>query len=382
MTTSSLRILNEISSLPELINEEIDCFEDLIKQGISAKLINSFQRIYIIGSGDSYMAGVASEYAFESISGIPTEPFVSLQASRYAAPFTPPRTLAIGISASGNAARTCEALENFKKFGATTLAVTANLQSPVAKAANFVLNSSIGGASFPGEVLTGIRSYRASLIMMYLLAIRFGEVRGTISRDEVARLEEELRSIRYDIEETIELNISKARKLAQTFGKRLNYICIGHGPNYATAQYIASELVEEIGAHAIAQDTEEWVHLLYLSVAERDMPTFLVSPGFRGHSRAVEVVEPMKRVGRTVIAIVNKNEEKIANKADFVLPVASHCCEEFTPLIFPIPGELFACQMVDTTGNQPYRYPREGINAAYSADSTTRTSKIETEYSD
>lgn len=54
------------------------------------------------------------------------------------------------------------------------------------------------------------------------------------------------------------------------------------------------------------------------------------SPGYRGHSRMVEMLEPMKRMRRTIVAVVPAGDRDVVAAADHVLPVIGTVREAFT----------------------------------------------------
>src|SRR5919199_5012638 len=58
-------------------------------------------RIYLVGCGDSHYAGLATRFAFERWSGIPTEALESLEFSRYAVEAAPADALVVAVSNSG-----------------------------------------------------------------------------------------------------------------------------------------------------------------------------------------------------------------------------------------------------------------------------------------
>jgi glutamine---fructose-6-phosphate transaminase (isomerizing) len=106
-------MIAQVESLPEMIRNEFKTLDQRVRRLLDHEEFLSVKRIVITGCGDSHMAGVAAELAFEQIARIPTEPMTAMQAARYAAPYVPtdfPRNpLALGISASGGVARTREA---------------------------------------------------------------------------------------------------------------------------------------------------------------------------------------------------------------------------------------------------------------------------------
>src|ERR687894_3063069 len=183
MEQDANHIITQVESLPELIRTEFDTLDMRVRRLLNHNECLSVKRIVITGSGDSHIAGLAAELAFEQIAGIPTEPMTAMQAARYGTPhfdnLFPRNPLTIGISVSGTVARTREALALARNAGALTVAVTANPDSPVAGAAELVLDCAVPDfAPAPG-----IRSYRVSLLMLYLLAIRLAEVNGRLTQD-------------------------------------------------------------------------------------------------------------------------------------------------------------------------------------------------------
>ncbi len=73
---------------------------DYLRGGAAAALhtaatdlpLNTPSRVYLVGCGDSHYAGLATRFAFERWSGVPTEALESLEFSRYAVHSAPSRT--------------------------------------------------------------------------------------------------------------------------------------------------------------------------------------------------------------------------------------------------------------------------------------------------
>src|SRR5205814_1825116 len=137
----------------------------------------------------------------------------AMQAGRYAAPYFdrmfPRNPLVVGISVSGTVARTREALIMARKSGALTVALTSNPDSPLAGVAEKILSCVVPDfAPSPG-----VRSYRVSLLALYLLAIRIAEVRGRITQDQANALRRQLKGTADQIEATIAAIKNPVRKL-------------------------------------------------------------------------------------------------------------------------------------------------------------------------
>jgi glucosamine--fructose-6-phosphate aminotransferase (isomerizing) len=371
-TMSSANMIAQVESLPELIRGEFERLDAAARRLMNHNECLSVKRVVIAGCGDSHMAGVAAELAFEQLAGISTEPMNAMQAGRYGAPYFeqmfPRNPLVLGISVSGTVARTREALVLARRQGALTVALTGNPSAPLAGAAERVYDCKVPDfAPAPG-----VRSYRVSLLALYLLAIRLAEVRGRITQDQAGDLRQQLKGLADVIAATVQAIRSPARKLAEAVAGQTQFVFTGDGPNYATAMFAAAKVIEAAGRHAIGQDTEEWAHLQYFVNVDTATPTFVISPGGRGHNRAAELIESMKRIGRTVVAVVPEGDQAVAGAADWVLPVIGPVPEIFTPLVYAVAGELFAAELSDVVGEPPFRR----FSGAYEPGNTIQTSVV------
>jgi len=371
-TMTAANMIAQVRSLPGLIRGEFDRMDAGARRLFNHNDCLSVKRIVIAGCGDSYMAGLAAELSFEQLAGIPTEPMNAMQAGRYAAPYFekmfPRNPLVLGISVSGTVARTREALILARKQGALTVAVTGNPAAPLAGVAERIFDCKVPEfAPAPG-----VRSYRMSLLALYLLAIRLAEVRGRMTQDQANDLRRQLKGTADAIEATVQAIGPQVRELAEVVADQAYFDFTADGPNYASALFSAAKVIEAAGRHAIGQDTEEWAHLQYFVNVNTTTPTFIISPGGRGHARAAELVGLMKRVGRTVVAVVPEGDQAIAGAADWVLPVVGQAPEIFSPMVYAVAGELFAAQLSDVVGEPPFRR----FSGAYQDGNTIQTSAV------
>lgn len=364
-------MIGQVESLPEMIRTQFETLDARVRQLMNHEEWLSVKRVLITGCGDSHMAGVAAELAFEQMAGIPTEPMRAMK-GRYAAPYKlshyPRNPLVIGISVSGTVSRTREAVGLFRRQGLPTVALTGNPQSPLALMVDKVLDCSI--PEFP--FAPGVRSYRMSLLALYLLAIRLGEVQDRYSQQEANALRDELRDTADAIEATIEASGNDARALAEAVADEKSFVFVGDGPNFGTALFGAAKVIEAAGRHAMGQESEEWAHLQYFSDVETSTPTFLISPGYRGHYRVGELMEPLQRIGRTTIAVTPEDDEVVAPEADWHLPVRGNVREAFTPMVYAVASELFAAHLSDVVGRPFFR----SDNAAYGPNIDIRETEI------
>ncbi len=361
----------EVESLPALVQEALPRAEEAVRQLMRDTLSANPDEILLAGCGDSHNAGLAVEMAFAELAGVRVQAFTAMAFSRYAVRWPAmgrsAEPLVIGISVSGEVARTIEAIQLAGKRGAMTVALTGNDQSRAARAARGVL-------AFPVESYgrsPGVRTYAMSLLALFTLAIQLGEENGHLPAGEAARRREQLRRQPAILAETARASAGPALRAGAAFRGAGNFVFIGSGPNYATALFGAAKVVEAAGAHVIGQDIEEWAHLQYFS-EEPDTPTIVIAPPGPGHGRAVEVMEVMRRLGRRTVAITSAEDGVLGSLADFVLPVPADVPEMFSPLAYAVGTEFLAAALARSAGRA---YFRQG-NPAYAQGNGIRTSRI------
>ena len=358
-----------ILSLPSLIEEVFPIFKIEAARVFDDALCNQVARLYTIGCGDSHHACLATELAFEQLAGLPTEPSTSMQFARYAmrreawsvergaipdAPRPTPHEAVIGVSVSGGVTRTIEGVTRAGRHGIQTIAITSSGQTPIAKVVQRVLTTRVPDVpNAQGVQVPGSRSYFASLVMLYLSAIRIGEARGALTSAQAEDWRMQLVNTAEAIRSTVMLCDKAARDLAERTRDAGEFVFCGAGPNFATALFSAAKLLEASGDPALGQDMEEWAHLQYFARAV-DTPTFIISAQERDASRAAEIGVAMQTVGRRVVAVSPNSFEVSAAFADAYASLPYAACDEiFAPLVASIPTMLFASYRAEVLG-EPY----------------------------
>jgi glutamine---fructose-6-phosphate transaminase (isomerizing) len=354
----------QIHSLPALIRESFDAFDDLVRRTLDHNLCLSVKRVFLAGCGDSHHAALGAELAFEALAGVPTEPMTALQFARYAAGYLPPGSpntnLVIGISASGAVSRTVEAVRLARGAGAATLALTATAGSPLAETAELVLLSTIPPfPAPPGVHPPATRSYLAHQLLLLLIAVRLGEVRGRLDWRAATDLRHTVRALAEAAEQTLAACDGPARAIAEACRDANEFVFVGGGPSYGAAVFSAAKVLEASGDTAFGQDTEEWAHLQYFARAETT-PTFFISAGRRDLSRAAEVAVAAGSVGRRIIAVAPPSASALNAAVAYALPLAEGVPEPLSPLVASIPGALFAAYRAEVIGEPYFRRSGQG----------------------
>lgn len=294
-------------------------------------------RVYLTGCGDSWYCGMATRFAFEEWAGIPTEVPQAMEFSRYLAPHAPVDALVVAISNSGRVSRTIEAVQRAQQRGIATLAGTADMTSAIARAARFTVDLAYVERRFA----PGTSSYVASLVLLYCLAVRLGELAGRLSSGAARTKLDEIAALSGPMRDTIDAHKSRLEELGARVGPKDNVMFLGAGPNYGTAMFSMAKLIESARHNAVGQELEEWAHEQYF-VSGPGSFIFVLAPPGAGLDRAREQLWAVRQIGAFAVAVCDAADRETAKLADLALPVFGRPAETLSPLCYCLPGELFA----------------------------------------
>jgi glutamine---fructose-6-phosphate transaminase (isomerizing) len=300
-------------------------------------------RIYLVGCGDSHYAGLATRFAFERWTGIPTEALESLEFSQYAVDSAPADALVIAVSNSGRVVRTVECARVARARGIHSLAVTYHAESPLAQTASMVLPWTYQDVGFgPGTL-----SYMASLVALYALAARLGELSGGLG--DSARVLEAVIACGDNVAGTIAASRAAAEGAANALSSDGLLCIIGGGPNYGTAVFGMAKFIEAAAYPAVGQELEEWAHEQYFCTRPGTATVVIAPPG-RSVGRAREQLQAVRDVEGQALAVCDVSDAATASLADFVLPIHAPADELLSPLVTAVPLELLALRFAQRLG--------------------------------
>lgn len=216
-----------------------------------------------------------------------------MRAARYLVPELqsgPAGRLLIGISASGETARTLEAVELARQAGMASLAITCGAESSLSRAADHRLVVEL--PDFPTG--PGLLSYLGSLLAGCALACALAP------RSLAAHVDSAMGELGSLLSEALATRWPVGRETVERIAADLPVTYLGSGPAYGAAMFAAAKLIESAGRLAWAQDTEEWAHLEYFA-DPAELPVWLLTASGRAAVREQEVLDAADRIGRQVI---------------------------------------------------------------------------------
>ena len=227
-------MMKEIHEQPAAVRDTIsprikDGRVDLSELSLDEDALRAVRRVYIVGCGSAYHVGVAARYVMESLARLPVEVDVASE-FRYRDPVLEPDSLAIIISQSGETADTLAALRLCKERGVRTIGIVNVVGSSIAREADATLYTWAG----PEIAVATTKAYSTQLAACYLLAIAFGQVRGTLDDERAAALVTELQALPEKIEKTLQ-DKERIQWFASKYANAHDAFFIGRGLDYAVA---------------------------------------------------------------------------------------------------------------------------------------------------
>jgi len=103
--------------------------------------------------------------------------------------------------------------------------------------------------------------YPVTMLFLYLVAIRLGEMRQRVNAQDANRLRAMLKRAVGDMRATLDRCMPIAQALVDEFLDMDHALLLASGPTFASAVNGSARVFEAVGLNASAQDIEEWVHL-------------------------------------------------------------------------------------------------------------------------
>ncbi len=306
----------------------------LPEMNLTAELVNSLNKIIIVACGTSYYAGLIGKFMIEALARIPVEVEYGSE-FRYYDPIIDARTAVLAITQSGETADTLVASEQAKARGATLWSIVNVIGSQSMR----VSHGYIGMQAGPEIGVASTKAFVTSLADLYMLGCVLGELRGTISPNEMRRLVDDLAHIPNLAGQLLESE-AVYENLATTFHKARDFLFLGRGINYPIALEGALKLKEISYIHAEGYPAGEMKHGP-IALIDETMPVVAIATSDRLYEKMVSNIQQAKTRGGVVLAIATEGNKTIKHEADYVIEVP-HTSELLQPILNTIPMQLLS----------------------------------------
>lgn len=318
----------------DTIRPRIQDSEIVIEElNMSDEELAKVRKIHIVACGSAYHAGVTGKYVLEGLARVPVE--VDLASEfRYRDPILEEGAMVIVISQSGETADTLAALRESKARGFRVLGIVNVVGSSIAREADNVMYTWAG----PEIAVATTKAYSAQLVALYLLAMKFARVRGTIQEEEYRNMLEDLRKLPDQIEMLLS-NKKKIQRFANRYVGAKDVFFIGRGIDYAISLEGSLKLKEISYIHSEAYAAGELKHGT-ISLIEEGTLVAAVATQQHLYAKTVSNMVEVKARGAFVLAVTNEGNDDIEKVADYVIYIPE-TNPYFTNSLAIIPLQLF-----------------------------------------
>ena len=289
--------------------------------------------LLIASRGSSSNAARYAQYLLGRASRVPV---AFATPSLYTLYEQPPRldgALVVGISQSGESPDVKAVVDEARRQGRPTIALTNKPGSPLALAAEAVLPLEAGDE----RSVAATKTYLNSLGAIALLFTAIGD-------DATARAE--LQAMPEILEAQIALSFETAPPLDE-YRDAVGATVVGRGVNYGTAFEIALKIRELSGLVVEAYSPADLMHGPIAAI-QPDWPVIVVAPTGPARPSVEELALPLRERRARLIAV--SDVDAVLRRAHTKLPLVPRVPEWLSPLTAVIPGQLTAMRLEQLRG--------------------------------
>ena len=332
----------EIMEQPEALRRAISprikdgrvIFDDL---KLPVEKMREFTRIFIVACGSSYHVGMIGKYNLEHLLRRNVEVVLASE-FRYSDPIVDDKSLVIVISQSGETLDTMAALREAKKRGGYILSIVNVVGSSIARESDDVLYTWAG----PEIAVATTKAYSTQLAVLDMIGLAFGEVLGTVKKEEYNEAVAELQKLPEKMEQFLASESCEAiPKYASQYFNHNSVFFIGRNLDYALGLEGSLKLKEISYIHSEAYASGELKHGTISLIEDGTLVIALgtYAPLF---DKAMSNVVEVKARGADVLALATESHRgEMAKTVENVITIPD-TAQMLLPSLGVVPLQLLA----------------------------------------
>lgn len=325
---------SEIFEQPERLSSLLDKQKQTILEIAKAIQARNVQYAFLAARGTSDNAGRYANYLWGAHNGLPLALATPSLFTYYQSPPRLQSALVIGVSQSGQSPDIVSVVEEGRRQGCLTLAITNIVDSPLAQAADMVLDIQAGEE----KAVAATKTYTNELMAIAMLS-------SALNNSE--RRWQELASVPKWAEQTLALDREIAQ-MTQRYRYMSHCVVLGRGFNYATAFEWALKLKELTYVSAEPYSSADFQHGP-IALVEGGFPVLAVAPHGKVQESMQDMLTRLRRQKDAELVVISDDAEVLA-LAQSPIQLPTQIPEWLTPLVGIIPAQLFACHLTEVKG--------------------------------
>jgi glutamine---fructose-6-phosphate transaminase (isomerizing) len=325
---------SEIFEQPERLASLLDNQKQTVLDIAKAIRSRDVQYAFLAARGTSDNAGRYANYLWGAHNRIPMALATPSLFTYYQSPPRLQNALVVGVSQSGQSPDIVSVLEEGRRQGCLTLAITNIADSPLARTADFILDIQAGAE----KAVAATKTYTTELMAIAMLS---AALKGSDEQwEQLASVPELARYV-------LKLDESIAR-MAQRYRYMNQCVVLGRDFNYATAYEWALKLKELTYIIAEPYSSADFQHGP-IAMVEGGFPVLAVAPKGKVHGSMKDMLTRLRKDKDAELVVISDDADSLS-LAQSPIQLPPRIPEWLTPIVGILPAQLFACHLTQVKG--------------------------------
>jgi len=325
---------SEIFEQPERLAALLENQKQTVLEIAKAIKSRNVPYAFLAARGTSDNAGRYANYLWGAHNQLPLALATPSLFTFYQSPPKLQNALVIGVSQSGQSPDIVSVLEEGRKQNCLTLAITNIPDSPLAKAADFVLDIQAGAE----KAVAATKTYTTELMAIAMLSAALSD-----SQEYWNQLASVPEWARYVLK--LDQNIAQ---MAQRYRYMTHCVVLGRGFNYSTAYEWALKLKELTYTIAEPYSSADFQHGP-IAMVEGGFPILAIAPKGKVHDSMKEMLTRLRTQMDAELVLISDDTDSL-KLAQSPIQLPPQIPEWLTPLVSILPAQLFACHLTTVKG--------------------------------
>jgi glucosamine--fructose-6-phosphate aminotransferase (isomerizing) len=331
------KMLDEIFQQPAVLGGIESANEKTLTTLVEELNARKISHVLLAARGSSDHAAIYGKYLLGVFKGIVSGLAMPSVVTSYNSNPDMSQDLVIGISQSGEAADAIAVLEAANASGAITVAITNNIDSPLAKTAKYHLNCNAGLE----KSVAATKTFTAQLYLLALLTAYWSADKKLLG--DLRKLPESLKESIKSIDDLAAKTVPQYRYITEGF-------VLARGFCYPIAMEMALKTQEtcyiKMQGHAIS----DFYHGPMAQVTA-DVPMIVLAPAGKSFKDSEDVIEKIKTIGTQILVITD--DKDLAAKCDHSVLLPALDSEPAAAFLFTVFAQCFAQSLSISKGLNP-----------------------------
>jgi len=344
-------MLKEIDEQPAAVRDTLSGHLEaghivLDEQRLDSQELRDIDKVFVVGCGTAYHAGLIGKQAIEHWTRVPVEVEMASE-FRYRDPVLDRQTLVVAISQSGETADTLEAVRHAIGQRARVLAICNTNGAQIPRESDAVLYTHAG----PEIGVAATKTFMAQVAAVELVGLALAQARGTKYGDEIVREYESLCAMP-DAIDAVLAEMDPVRRMSAEIADAKAILFLGRHIGYPVALEGALKLKELAYMHAEGFPAGELKHGP-IALIEQGLPVVVVMPSPSGrpvlHQKMLSNVAEIRARGARTIVISEDDDDAARSLAENFVAVP-RVPTLLSPFVTTVPLQVLAAGVAKARG--------------------------------